>query len=204
MTSFPSNLFTWSETSKQINSYTVALNLKDSQQKPLNTSKFKSDVEIFIPRNTEPLSAGNRSYLIPLTDNEFIQYHRIEMPSSNFSIHAVIRPVNASVELKVLLSFGERPQPDKFDFNWTLPDLSSCSFKRNVSTMAAPSDLTSVSSVDSNNGSTSSLAKNSKEPVHETVFIDVEEDCGRDPYMVTVSNNDIDKIGEYYIGRQSI
>lgn len=188
MTAIDSNLHTWSNTSKQVKSYSVGLHLKDGKQQPLNTSNFKNDADIYIPRNASELSKYQEFNVIPLGDNKFIQYHAIDVSSSNYSVHIQLRPVNESIQqLTVLLRYNERPSPEKFDFNWTIPNFSDCSF-RNVSREVS-------------NNATNSSATKSTETEHEVVLIDVERDCVKDPYIVSISNDIVTKMGKYYVGR---
>lgn len=188
MTAIDSNLHTWSNTSKQVKSYSVGLHLKDGKQQPLNTSNFKNAADIYIPRNASELSKYQEFNVIPLGDKKFIQYHAIDVNSSNYSVHIQLRPVNESIQqLTVLLRYNERPSPEKFDFNWTIPNFSHCSF-RNVSRVVS-------------NNATNSSATSSTETEHEVVLIDVERDCVKDPYIVSISNDIVTKMGKYYVGR---
>ena len=196
MTSIPTNLHTWSNTSDQVNSYSVSLNLKDEHRKPLDTSNFTKDANIFIPRNASKLPKHEEFYVKPFGDKKYIQYHQIDVNSSNYSVHIQLRPLNESLEkLTILLLYNERPSPEKFDFNWTIPDLSSCSY-RNVS-------RTYNSSVPgSANNMKNSSATNSSETENVTV-IDLVRDCKRDPYTVSISNSMVTKQGKYYLGKHT-
>ena len=185
MNSIPKRVHTWSNTSKDVKSYTVGLTLKDKDGKPLPTSNFSSDVDIYIPRNASELPEEEEFYVIPLGDKKYIQYHTVQVNSSNFSVHIQVRPKNDSIgNLKVLLRYDERPTTEKFDYNWTVPDFSSCSFSNS-------------SAGNGTNNATNSSATNST----QTVVIDLKRDCVRDPYLVSISNSMVTEMGKYYLGR---
>ncbi|XP_068694084.1 polycystin-1-like protein 2 [Montipora foliosa] len=171
MTSFPSNPFTWSNTSKEVKSFTVGLTLKNESQNSLNTSNFSEDVNIYIPRDASKLPEPQEFNFIPLRDNEYIQYHTVEVNSVNFSVHIQIFPVNESTKIKVFMLYNEKPTLDSFDYNWTIPDFSSC---KNVST---------------NSSSSSNSTAGATDP----------EDCKRDPYTVSISNSLVTRSGTYYL-----
>lgn len=196
MTSIPTNLHTWSNTSKQVNSYNAGLTLKDGHRHPLNTSNFSSDAHIYIPRNASQIPDEEEFYVIPLGERTYIQYHAIQVNSSNYSVHVQIRPKNDSVgNLTVLLLYDKRPTPDNFDYNWTVPDFSGCTFS-NVSRVVSNSSVGSGA-----NNATNSSASNSTETEHEAVVIDIKRDCVRDPYIVSISNSMVTEEGTYYLGR---
>lgn len=129
-------------------------------------------------------------------EGKYIQYHTIEVNTSNYSVHCQIRPKNASIgNLTVLLSKTERPSPDKFDYNWTVPDFSGCSFSK-VSRVVSNSSARGGASNAANSSTT-----NSTEAEPEVVVIDVKRDCIKDPYIVSVSNSMVTEKGTYYLGR---
>ncbi len=196
MTSIPTNLKTWSNTSKQVNSYNAGLTLKDEHRHPLNTSNFSSDAHIYIPRNASQLPDEEEFYVIPLGERKYIQYHALQVNNTNYSVHVQIRPKNDSVgNLTVFLLYDKRPDPEKFDYNWTVPDFSGCTF-RNVSRVVSNS-----STGNGTNNATNSSASNSTETEEEVVVIDIKRDCVRDPYIVSISNSMVTKEGTYYLGR---
>ena len=182
LTSFPNNTFTWSETSKEVKSFAVGLTMKDAQQNPLDTSNFSEYVNVYIPRDTSKLSDLEEFNLVPFKDDEFIQYHTIDVNSLNYSLHLQIIPVNESKEMQVFLGYSFRPTPDNFDYNWTLPDFSNCSFKNASRNESDP-------------------AEGTRTPKEQFV-IDVAKDCKRDPYTATISNSLITKTGTYYLGNK--
>lgn len=192
MNSIPKNVHTWSNTSKEVNSYTVSLTLRDKDGKPLPTSNFSSYVDIYIARNTSDLPEEEEFHVIPLGSKKYIQYHTVQVNSSNFSVHVQVRPKNESIgNLTVLLRYDERPTTETFDYNWTVPDFSTCSFK-NVSNSSAGSEA---------NNATNSSAPNSTQTGQETVEIDLKRDCVRNPYLVSISNSMVTEMGTYYLGR---
>ena len=192
MHSIPNKVHTWSNTSKEVNSYTVSLTLKDKDGRALPTSNFSRYADIYIPRNASELPEEEEFHVIPLGDKKYIQYHTIQVNSSNFSVHIQVRPRNESIgNLTVLLRYGERPATDKFDYHWTVPDLSSCTL-RAVSNSSAESGA---------NNTTNSSATNSTQTEEEIVAIDVKWDCPRDPYLVSISNSMVTEKGAYYLGR---
>ena len=196
MTSIPRNVHTWSNTSKEVKSYAVSLTLKDKDGKPLPTSNFSNYVDIYIPRNASELPEEEEFHVIPLGNKKYIQYHTVQVNSSNFSVHIQVRPKNESIgNLKVLLRYDERPSTEVFDYNWTVPDFSSCSFKnetRVVSNSSAGSGA---------NNATNSSATNSTQTGEEIVVIDLKRDCIRNPYLVSISNSMVTEMGTYYLGR---
>lgn len=195
MNSFPFNTFTWSnQTSHEVKSFLVGLTLKDEQRKPLNTSNFTEDVHIYIPRDAGKLEEPKEFYVIPMGNKQYIQYHSIEVDSTNFSFHIQVKPIDESRELTVLLLYNERPSPEKFDYNWTVPNFSNCSF-RNVSRNVSLSSNISSSEVNS-----SANATNSTETEYHVV-IDVVRDCKQDPYSYSISNSQVTKTGKYFLGR---
>ena len=193
MTSIPNNVHTWSNTSKEVKSYAVSLTLKDKDGKPLPTSNFSNYVDIYIPRNTSDLPEEEEFHVIPMGNKKYIQYHTVQVDSSNFSVHIQVRPKNESIgNLTVLLRYDERPSTETFDYNWTVPDFSSCSFK-NVSRVVSNSSAASGA-----NNATNSSAMNSNQTGEEIV---VKRVCIRNPYLVSISNSMVTEMGTYYLGR---
>ena len=169
----------------------MGLTLRNKDRKPLDTSNFTKDADIYIPRDASNISEPEEFYVIPLNDKEFIQYHTIEVDSANFSVHVQIIPVNQSKEMSVFLLYNERPNPEKFDYNWTIPDFSNCSLRnvsRNVSSSSNSSAESGVNATNSTN-------------TEYQVVVDVVRDCTIDPYTVFVSNSMVTKTGTYYLGR---
>lgn len=196
MNSIPTSVYTWSNTSKEVNSYTVSLTLKDKDGRPLPTSNFSSYTDIYVPRNASGLPEEEEFYVIPLGDKAYIQYHTVQVNSSNFSVHIQVRPRNESIgNLTVLLRYDERPTTETFDYNWTVPDFSSCSFT-NVSRVVSNSSAGSGA-----NNATNSSATNSTQTGQEVVVIDLKRDCLRDPHLVSISNSMVTEKGTYYLGR---
>lgn len=184
-------MFTWSNTSKEVKSFTVGLTVKDEQREPLDTSSFTKDADIFIPRDARQISQLEEFHLVPLRESEYIQYHTVEVDSSNLSVHIQVIPENRSKEMTVFLLYNERPSPEKFDFKWTIPNFTNCTFKnesRNVS-----------SSADSSTGTGANTTNTTKTDYQ--VVIDVVPDCKIDPYTVFISNSMVTKTGTYYIGK---
>ena len=193
MTSIPNNVHTWSNTSKEVKSYAVSLTLKDKDGKPLPTSNFSNYVDIYIPRNASDLPEEEEFHVIPMGNKKYIQYHTVQVNSSNFSVHIQVRPKNESIgNLTVLFRYDERPTTETFDYNWTVPDFSSCSFK-NVSRVVSNSSTASGA-----NNATNSSATNSNQTGEEIV---VKRDCIRNPYLVSISNSMVTEMGTYYLGR---
>ena len=193
MHSIPNNVRTWSNTSKEVNSYTVSLTLKDKDGRPLPTSNFSRYADIYIPRNASELPEEEEFYVIPLGDKKYIQYHAIQVNSSNFSVHIQVRPRNESIgNLTVLLRYEERPAIDTFDYSWTVPDFSSCNMSRVVFNSSAGSGAKNA---------TNSSATNSTQTEQEIEVIDLKRDCLRDPYLVSISNSMGTEKGTYYLGR---
>lgn len=196
MNSIPNNVHTWSNTSRQVNSFTVSLTLKDKNGKLLNTSNFSSYADIYIPRNASQLPEEEEFYVIPTGNKKYIQYHTIQVNSSNYSVHIQVRPRNESIgNLTVLLRYDDRPNTETFDYSWTVPDFSSCSFS-NVSRKVSNSSAGSGA-----NNATNSSATNSTQTEEEIVVIDLKRDCVRDPYLVSISNSMVTEKGTYYLGR---
>lgn len=197
MNAIPTNLHTWSNTSKEVNSYSVGLTLKDESRHPLNTSNFSSDANIYIPRNASQLPDEEEFFVVPMGDNKYIQYHAIQVNSSNFSVHIQIRAVNESIgNLTVFLLFDERPTPEHFDYNWTIPDFSGCTFK-NVSRVVSNSSAEGSGA----NNATNSSATNSTKTENQVVVQDMERDCLKHPNIVSISNSMVTQKGTYYLGR---
>ena len=193
MTSIPNNVHTWSNTSKEVKSYAVSLTLKDKDGKPLPTSNFSNYVDIYIPRNASELPEEEEFHVIPMGNKKYIQYHTVQVNSSNFSVHIQVRPKNESIgNLTVLFRYDERPTTETFDYNWTVPDFSSCSFK-NVSRVVSNSSAASGA-----NNATNSSAMNSNQTGEEIV---VKRVCIRNPYLVSISNSMVTEMGTYYLGR---
>ncbi|XP_022779645.1 uncharacterized protein LOC111321123 [Stylophora pistillata] len=192
MTTIPNNLYTWSNTSKQVNSYAVSLNIKDESRNPLDTSNFSKEADLYIPRNASNLPKHEEFYLKPFGDRKFIQYHQVDVNSANYSVHIQVRPVNESVEkITVLLRYNERPTLENFDHNWTIPDLRDCSYKkesrlRNSSLPGSASNMTNSSATNSSG-------------IEQIPVIDVARHCKRDPYTVSISNEVVTKSGKYYL-----
>lgn len=194
MTTIPNNLYTWSNTSKQVNSYEVSLNIKDESRNPLDTSNFSKEADLYIPRNASNLPKHEEFYLKPFGDRKFIQYHQVDVNSANYSVHIQVRPVNESVEkITVLLRYNERPTLENFDHNWTIPDLRDCSYKKE-------STLRNSSLPGSASNMTNSSATNSS-GIEQIPVIDVARHCKRDPYTVSISNEVVTKSGKYYLGK---
>ena len=189
MNSIPKNVHTWSNTSKEVKSYTVSLTLRDKNGKPLPTSNFSNYVDIYVARNTSDLPEEEEFHVIPLGNKKYIQYHTIQVNSSNFSVHIQVRPKNESIgNLTVLLRYGERPTTETFDYNWTVPDFSSCSFKNESGVVSNFSTGSGANNV------TNSSATNFTQ-------IELTRHCVRNPYLVSISNSMVTEMGAYYLGR---
>lgn len=205
MSSSPENTLTWSNSSKHVKSFLVGLILRDENGNPLNTSSFTGDVGIYIPRNANQIPKQEEFHVIPLGDNQFIQYHTLDVNSANYSVHIQVIPLNSSNEMSVFLRYNERPSTEKFDYNWTIPNFSNCSF-RNVSRNVSSSMNSTEGSLNSTEGSSdvnsagNLNATNSTETEYH-VEIDVVRDCVIDPYTVSISNSLVTKTGKYFIGR---
>ena len=171
---FPKNPFSWDETSLQVQSSVIGLTLNNSMGYSLNTSHFNAYINIYVPRDATKLPALEMFYTRPLGDKDggSMQYHSFEINSTSYSMHMEIRPFNSSHSLKVFIKFNERPTKSKFDYNFTVPDFSSCSLTNKT---------------------------NGTESGQEIIYVNTKKDCQRDPYTPFLSN-DQTKRGVYYIG----
>ena len=188
MTSFTSNPFTWDTSSAKVQSAVTSLSLTNgSTGQTMDTSNFTNPVSLFIPRDDSKMVNFSRFNVRPMGNDEYIQYHSFHAISLNNSVHIQVKPLNKSINLEVFFSFNERPTLQKHEYNWTLPDFSSCVW-RNIS-------LTKIANVTEKNGTT----------ISKTVqYLDEERYCDNDPYTAFVSNTRITQLGLYYIGEKKL
>lgn len=129
------NPYVWTNTSVNIKSSVLSLDLKNQDGSRLNISGLSHPIELFIPEEDHKeeikIETGRHLFLKPYNDSSAIRYHKIEIESELESTFVEIRPENG-FRFDVFVSSGVKPTPDNCTFRTQIPDFSSCNNKTKI------------------------------------------------------------------------
>ena len=125
MKSFLSNPYSWDDSAADVTSGAVSFDIQG-----VVVSGLSNPISITMPLTVKPS--------IPILTNETSHYflkpstvhvHIISIEKSGTSVFVTIRPQDLSVSISLFVQFGKRPEADKYDKIFHLPDLSTCHSK---------------------------------------------------------------------------
>ena len=123
MLSIPLNPYTWDSTKQRVNSYVLALDLKDDTRKLIKVSNLSDNVIIVTPLQNKMVSFENGQYF---TLNNNLRFHVIDVEYENSLIMLEITPTDANTYLFVYLRYGQRPTTQEHDLNATVSKTEKC------------------------------------------------------------------------------
>ena len=129
MVSLKVNPYVWSNTSKDVTSSVLSVDLKKQDGSRLTISGLNRPIELFIPEkdSEEAIQNDTQGHLFvkPYNDSNTIRYHKIVLTNDlEFGI-VEIRPQNYTI-LDVFVSAGFKPTPQNYTFKARIPDFSLC------------------------------------------------------------------------------
>ena len=123
MLSIPLNPYNWDSTKQRVNSYVLALDLKDDTRKLIKVSNLSDNVIIVTPLQNKMVSFENGQYF---TLNNNLRFHVIDVEYENSLIMLEITPADANTYLFVYLRYGQRPTTQEHDLNATVSKTEKC------------------------------------------------------------------------------
>lgn len=177
---FNKNPYTWDNTSNTVTSKIVSINL--SSNKEIQLSNLTEDIAITISRDPSQFPKMNSFYMKPDQPDEnfhgdlYLKYHCFNRTTRWTAMNFEIYPEDVSLDIKVYLKTGGKPDVRSGDYNlqYDLPDFSSCDV-----------------GVDEQNTTNE----------NDTIVVDPYKHCAIYPYSVFVSNVDFNKTGEHCFGK---
>ena len=89
----------------------------------INVNNTEEDIEIPIVNKHPEKNVENVTMQIKENGEQWL-FNKVQIEYTSF--RAVIKPKQNSPVLHVYLRKGKRPTIEKFDYNWTIPDNTSC------------------------------------------------------------------------------
>ena len=177
---FNKNPYTWDNTSKTVTSKIASLDLNSSRA--IQLSNLTEDIAITISRDPSQFPKIASFYMKPdkhdpnFDGKMYLKYHCFNRTSRWTAMNFEIFPEDVSLNLKVYLKTGGKPDVRKGDFNlqYDLPDFSSCEVNEHNTTTE-----------------------------NETIVIDPFNHCAIHPYSLFVSNIDFNTTGEHCFGESN-
>lgn len=171
MISLKQNPFSWDQSSKNVKSAVISIDLKSDKGKLLNVSGLSKEIELNIRTNRPqkyqtPLQAFAKPSI-----NGSMQYHRVTISTQGMVMIVNMVPQNGTT-MQIYVRHSKRPTVDSYDYVTEVPDFTSCK----------------------------KSAKNTRHTASDAVMHDGYLNCTRDPHMVIIPNNVTGKIGMLYIG----
>ena len=124
------NPYVWDDSAKYINTPIITLDLFGAEEQPITVQELANDITIDISVDATKMRANRISF--PLAQKDALSYHKFNVRSNFSSVHMIVVPENASIEMECYIRFGDNPSDIEYDFNITLP--------RNVSDFVDPSE----------------------------------------------------------------
>ena len=123
------NPYVWSNTSKDVKSSVLSVDLKKQDGSRLTISGLNRPIELFIPEKDpeEPIQNDTQGHLFvkPYNDSSTIRYHKIVLTNDlEFGI-VEIRPQYDTI-FDVFVSAGFKPTPQNYTYKARIPDVSLC------------------------------------------------------------------------------
>ena len=178
---FNKNPFQWDNTSKTVTSKVVSVEL--TSNKEIQLSNLTEDIAITISRDASQFPKMNSFYMKPDKKDEnfkgdlYLKYHCFNRTTRWTAMNFEIYPEDVSLNLKVYLKTGAKPdvRSGDYDLQYDLPDFSSCD----------------VVDADEQNATNK----------NDTIVLDPYKHCAIHPYSVFVSNVDFNETGEHCFGK---
>ena len=177
---FNNNPYTWDNTSKTVTSKIASLNLGSS--KDMQLSNLTEDIGITISRDPNQFPKITSYYMKPDKPDpnsdakSYLKYHCFNRTTRWTAMNFEVYPEDVSLNLKVYLKTGGKPdvRTGDFDLQYDLPDFSSCEVE-----------------VDDHNTT----------QANDTIIVDPFRHCALHPYSVFVSNVDFNETGLHCFGK---
>ena len=129
MVTLKKNPYVWANSSKDIKSSVLSVDLKKQDGSRLNISDLTHPIELFIPENDpeEPIQDYSQAHLFVkrYNDSSAIRYHKITLRSDFESALVKITPENNTF-FDVFVGAAVKPTPNNYTFRTTIPDVSLC------------------------------------------------------------------------------
>jgi hypothetical protein len=177
---FNNNPYTWDNTSKTVTSKIASLNLGSS--KDMQLSNLTEDIGITISRDPSQFPKITSYYMkpdkpVPNSDGKsYLKYHCFNRTTRWTAMNFEVYPEDVSLNLKVYLKTGGKPdvRTGDFDLLYDLPDFSSCEVE---------------------------VGDHNTTQANETIVVDPFRHCALHPYSVFVSNVDFNETGLHCFGK---
>ena len=129
MVTFRMNPYVWTNSSKDIESSVLSVDLKKQDGSRLNVSDLSHPIELFIPVKSPDGTIQNdmqgHLFVKPFNDSSAIRYHKIILDNDLESALVEIRPQSHTF-FDVFVSAGVKPTPDNYTFITRIPNVSLC------------------------------------------------------------------------------
>ena len=119
----------WTNSSKDVKSSVLSVDLKTQDGSRLNISDLSQPVELFVPEKEPEVSIQNDTqghlFVKPHNNSGAIRYHKISFQNDHESVLVDIRPENNTI-FDVFVRAGVKPTPNNYTFRTRIPDVSVC------------------------------------------------------------------------------
>ena len=129
MVTLKKNPYVWANSSKDIKSSVLSVDLKKQDGSRLNISDLTHPIELIIPEKDpeEPIEDDSQAHLFvkPYNDSSAIRYHKITLYNDFESALVKITPEDKAF-FDVFVGAAVKPTPNNYTFRTTIPDVSLC------------------------------------------------------------------------------
>ena len=123
------NPYVWTNSSKDIKSSVLSVDLKTQDGSRLNISDLRDPIELLVPEKEHEVPIKNDTqghlFLKPYNGSGAIRYHKITFENELEAALVEIRPENNTI-FDVFVSAGVKPTPKSYTFRKKIPDISLC------------------------------------------------------------------------------
>ena len=123
MLSISFNPYSWNSTKERVNSYVLALDIKDETRKLIKIANLSDSIMVVIPSNPRMVILEDSQYF---TSNDNLRFHVIDVKYKNTLIMLEVTPGEASIGLYVYMRYGQRPTTNEHDLNATVSNNGWC------------------------------------------------------------------------------
>ena len=110
----------------RVNTAVLGLDFYRATEQPIGVKNLKKKIDISLSRDAPAIPKNGKVYsLKPEDDPAVVNMHHFEVPHSDTSFRIRIEPVKEII-LTGYVGYMKRPNISSFDFNFTIPDFSSC------------------------------------------------------------------------------
>ena len=110
----------------RVNTAVLGLDFQTETGQSIKVKNLKSKINISLSRDAPAISKIGTVYSLRIGDDPaVVNMHHFEVPHSDTSFTIRIEPVNETM-LTGYVGYMKRPSISSFDFNFTIPDFSSC------------------------------------------------------------------------------